>query len=126
MMTLKHGTLHRYNQGCRCLDCVDRMSEYRQQKRDKLSEHDIPAGRGPGPVELAVCEEIAGAVQARPGVAAVAVCLAQLLDNPQGRNQYAAAAKVLTGLLGELGKVGAPRRRSQLALVKSMTKEGGA
>ena len=102
------------------------MSEYRQERRDKLSGDDIPAGQGPGPVEAGVLAEIALAAEARPGLAAVAVCLAQLLDNPQGRNQYAAAAKVLTGLLGELGKVGAPRRRSQLALVKSMTKEGGA
>jgi hypothetical protein len=77
-------------------------------------------------VELGAREEIELAAEARSGVAAVAVCLAQLLDNPQGRNQYAAAAKVLTGLLGELGKVGAPRRRTQLALVKSMTEKGGA
>jgi hypothetical protein len=34
--------------------------------------------------------------------------------------------RVLTRLLDELGKVGAPRRRTQLALVKSMTEKGGA
>lgn len=125
-MTVKHGTLHRYNEGCRCLACVDRNAEYRQQRRDKVSGDVVPAGGGPGPVELAVCEEIAGVADARPGLAAVAVCLAQLLDNPQGRNQYAAAAKVLTGLLDELVKVGVPRRRSHLALVREMTEKGGA
>ena len=93
MMTLKHGTLHRYNQGCRCLDCVDRMSEYRQQKRDKLSEHDIPAGQGPGPVELAVCEEIAGAVQARPGVAAVAVLFGAVVRQPAGAESVCGCSK---------------------------------
>lgn len=77
-------------------------------------------------MELAVCEEIADAVHTRPGLAAVAVCLAQLLDNPQGRNQYAAAAKALTGLLNELGKVGVQHRRSHLALVREMTTKGGA
>ena len=125
-MTLKHGTLHRYNQGCRCLDCVDRNTSYRQERRDKLSGQDITAGQGPGQVELGVREEIAGAVEARPGLAAMAVCLAQLLDNPRARNQHAATAKVLTHLLDELVKVGAPRRRSHLALVREMTKKDGA
>jgi hypothetical protein len=126
MMTLKHGTLHRYNQGCRCLECVDRNAEYRQQRRDKLAGEDVPAGQGPGPVELAVCEEIAGAVGARPGVAAVAVCLARLLDNPQARNQAPAAAKVLAGLLDKLVSDSARQRRGGLALVRTMTDTGGA
>ena len=75
-------------------------------------------------MELAVREEIA--VESRPGLAATAVALAQLLDNPRARNQHPAAAKVLTGLLDELGKIGAPRRRSHLALVREMTEKGGA
>jgi hypothetical protein len=125
-MTVKHGTLHRYNTGCRCLECVDRMSEYRQERRDKPAEQDIPAGQGPGPVELAVREEIAPAVESRPGLAATALALAQLLDNPRARNQHPAAAKVLTQLLDELAKVGAPRRRSHLAVVREMTTKGGA
>jgi hypothetical protein len=77
-------------------------------------------------VELAVRDEIAGAGDGRPGLAAVAVCLAQLLDNPQARNQAPAAAKVLVSLLNELGKVAAPRRRTQLSVIKSMTEKGGA
>jgi hypothetical protein len=77
-------------------------------------------------VELAVREEIAGASGSRPGVAAVAVCLAQLLDNPQGRNQYAAAAKVLTSLLDKLRSASAHGRRGNLSLVKSMTNGEGA
>jgi hypothetical protein len=125
-MTLRHGTLSRYNSGCRCGDCVYRNSSYRQQRRAGLSASDITAGQEPGRVELGVREEIALAVESRPGLAAMAVALAQLLDNPRATNQYPAAAKVLTELLDELGKVGAPRRRSHLALVREMTENGGA
>jgi hypothetical protein len=76
-------------------------------------------------VELAVREEIELAAESRPGLAATAVALAQLLDNPAARNQHAAAAKVLTNLLDALAKVGAPRRRSHLALVREMTTTKG-
>jgi hypothetical protein len=96
------------------------MSEYRQERRDKLAGQHIDAGQGPGPVELGVHEEIAGAAEARPGLAAAAVCLAQLLDNPQGRNQYAAAAKVLVSVLDKLCSDSARHRRGGLALVRTM------
>ena len=49
-------------------------------------------------MELAVREEIALAVESRPGLAATAVAPAQLLDKPGAKNQHAAAAKVLTEL----------------------------
>jgi hypothetical protein len=45
-----------------------------------------------------VVEEIALAVEARPGLGATALALARLLDNPRATNQYPAAAKVLTEL----------------------------
>jgi hypothetical protein len=100
------------------------MSEYHQERRDKLSGQDIPAGQGPGRVELGVREEIGLAGEARPGLAAMAIAMAQLLDNPRARNQAPAAAKVLTGLLDALGKAAVPRRRSHLALVREMTTKG--
>lgn len=117
-MAFKHGTLSAYNNGCRCADCVERNASYRQQRRNGS---DIDAGQVPGPVESGVREEIGLAVESRPGLAAVAVCLAQLLDNPQGRNQWAAAAKVLAGLLDTLSSVSARGSHGRLALVRNMS-----
>jgi hypothetical protein len=77
-------------------------------------------------VESAVADEIAAAVEVRPGLAAIAFNLAQLLDNPRAASRHAAAAKVLVGVLADLGKVGAPRRRSGLSVVRQMTEKGGA
>ncbi|WP_250160566.1 hypothetical protein [Mycobacterium senriense] len=80
----------------------------------------------PGPVEIGVQEEIGDSAELRPGLAETALAFARLLDNPGARNVHPSAAKVLAGLLGELGRVGVPRRRSQLALVRSMTEKDGA
>ena len=120
-MALNHGTLTRYNNGCRCSACVDRNSSYRQQRRANISRGDIPAGRGPGSVELGVLEEIELAAESRPGLAEIALVLARLLDNPAARNMHPAAAKTLVNVLDVLVRVGAPRRRSHLALVREMT-----
>ena len=95
-MALRQGTLTQYNNGCRCADCVERNSSYRQQRRSDLSVPDIAAGQELGRVELAVIEEIGFAVQARPGLAAIARQLEALLDNPRATSQHAAAAKVLS------------------------------
>jgi hypothetical protein len=135
-MAARHGTRTRYGAGCRCDDCVAANSSYQADYRQRRitgspiavqTVADLPPS-GPGHVESAVKDEIAGlAAEARPGLAQTALALARLMDNPKAINQYAAAAKVLVQLLDELGKAGAPRRRSHLALVREMTeKKGGA
>ncbi|HEY2502406.1 MAG TPA: hypothetical protein VGI68_13570 [Mycobacterium sp.] len=80
----------------------------------------------PGPVESGVRVEIIGVADARPGLAAVALAMARLLDDPAARNQAPAAAKTLVSVLDTLHKGSAQGRRGNLAVVKSMTKKGGA
>jgi hypothetical protein len=48
------------------------------------------------------------------------------MDNPRAVNQQPAAAKVLTTILDKLHQAGAPGRRGNLAVVRTMTKKGGA
>ena len=120
---MKHGSLRAYNSGCRCDACRGRNAEYRRQRR---ANPDISAGQRPGPVELAVIQEIGLAAEERPAVAAAAVALGRLLDNPRAIGQHPSAARVLSSLLNQLHKVGAPRRRSHLAMVKQMTDRNGA
>jgi hypothetical protein len=57
-------------------------------------------------------------------VAAVALAIARLLDDPQARNQAPAAAKVLVSVLEALHKGSAQRRRGNLAVVREMTDKG--
>ena len=86
-----------------------------------------PQPADPGPVELAVESELGGlaAAQLRPSLAAVALAMARILD---GRvpTPKPAAAKVLVTVLDTLHKGSAQGRRGNLAVVKSMTKKGGA
>jgi hypothetical protein len=78
-----------------------------------------------GPVEIAVSEEIDGlASQARPGLAAAALAIARVLDNPRAVNQQPAAAKVLISMLEKL-RSASPAGRRGLAVVREMTKKGG-
>lgn len=81
----------------------------------------------PGPVESGVQAEISDlAAEARPGIAQVALALGRLMDNPRAVNQQPAAAKVLTTILDKLHQAEAPGRRGNLAVVRTMTKKGGA
>ena len=57
--------------------------------------------------------------QERPGTFAVAIRLAQLLDNPTAVPQYASAAKVLSDIIATLSKQSTHRTR--LSAVRSMT-----
>ena len=53
--------------------------------------------------------------------------MAKLLDNPKAINQQPAAAKVLGALLDKLRSASARGRRcGRLAVVRTMTEEGGA
>jgi hypothetical protein len=80
---------------------------------------DVPTR--PGPVEIAVRAQLEHlpSAQERPGTFAVAIRLAQLLDNPTAVPQYASAAKVLSDIIATLSKQSTHRTR--LSAVRSMT-----
>jgi hypothetical protein len=81
-----------------------------------------PEPSGPGPVELAVAEEIDGlASEARPGLVQAALAVARILDNPKAINQQPAAAKVLVSLLEKLRSASARGRQGRLAVVRAMS-----
>jgi hypothetical protein len=54
-----------------------------------------------------------------------ALALARLMDNPRAVNQQPAAAKVLISMLDKL-RSASPAGRRGLAVVREMTKKGGA
>jgi hypothetical protein len=125
------GTNSRYAQGCRCDDCREghklKAREYSQRKaagqvrpRAEVYEIHTPFPNGkpdlePGPVEAGVQAEIVGVADVRPGLAATALALARLLDDPTARNQAPAAAKALVGVLDKLRSASACARRGHLA-----------
>jgi hypothetical protein len=119
-----HGTPSRYSQGCRCADCTEahrqRAIDYRTRK-----EESEPEPTSPGQVEKAVQAEIGGLAVSRPSLAAIALAMARILDNPRAKSSQPPAAKVLAAVMDTLHE-STPDRRGNLALVKSMTKKGGA
>jgi hypothetical protein len=128
-MVAEHGTRRRYlDEGCRCEDCRAANNAYQRDWRVRrlMGPVDEPAS-GPGRVEAGVTEEIDGlAAQARPGLAAAALALARVLDNPPAISSHASAAKVLATLLDKLRAASARGRRGGLAMVRTMTDKGGA
>ena len=120
----------RYNAGCRCGECRTANRDHQRSRRSKhLSP--VPAGDPSPPAEF-VDGPVTAAVRAqlehlpsardRPALVAIAVRLAQLLDNPTAVPQYASMARVLTDLIATLSKHSA--RRTQLSAVRSMTEPG--
>jgi hypothetical protein len=75
----------------------------------------------PGPVEIAVRAQLEHlpSAQERPGLFAIAIRLAQLMDTESAVPQYASAAKVLTDILSTLSKHST--RRTRLSAVRNMT-----
>ena len=132
-MAIKHGR-ERYRRGCRCDECRDAQAAYQRVYRER-QRNDLPASTNvdpdpnglPGPVELAVEAELAGLVSAelRPGLVAIVVCMARVLDSAASTPKPA-AAKVLVSALDALHKASAQGRRGRLALVKEMTTKDGA
>jgi hypothetical protein len=129
-MAAKHGTRQRYIGGCHCEDCTAANTAYQHRWRQSRTcgEPSTPnvavslSPVTPGPVEAGVQAEIGGlAMEARPGLAAMAVSLAQLMDDPKARSQQPAAAKVLAGMLDKLRSASGRGRRGNLSVVKSMT-----
>ncbi|OBF92179.1 hypothetical protein A5791_14460 [Mycobacterium sp. 852002-51163_SCH5372311] len=78
-------------------------------------------------MESAVANELAGYPLSaeRPGASAIAVCLAQLLDNSKAIAAHPSAARELGKVLDKLSK-GVPARRGHLAAVRTMSKKGEA
>jgi hypothetical protein len=82
---------------------------------------------GPGPVEAATQQEINGlTAQTRPGLVAIALAMARILDSAKVASAQPAAAKVLASALDTLHRASAQGRRGNLALVRTMTQKGGA
>jgi hypothetical protein len=81
----------------------------------------------PGPVESAVEAELGGlaSTELRPGLVQIALAMAKILDG-HPPTPKPPAAKVLVSVMDTLHKGSAQGRRGNLALVKSMTKKGGA
>ncbi len=124
----------RYNAGCRCGECRAANREHSRRRRSKQHLKPLPTpapAKGSqqpefaedGRVTEAVRAQLAdtAAAQERPGLYAVAVRLAQLLDNPDAVPQYASAAHRLTEILGRLSKD--TQRRGKLAAVRALTRE---
>ena len=135
-MAAKHGTRRRYVEGCRCEDCTQANRVYFRRRRaakglpptavDPLPAAGASQSAERGPVESAVEAEIAGLAESRPGLAAGALALARVLDNPRAVSSQPTAAKVLASLLDKLHSASARGRRGNLASVRTMTQKGGA
>ena len=135
-----------YRRGCRCEVCCEANRVYaRELKRRKTSgiRPDIGTknetlrlstapseGRYPhadteprGRVVEAVGNDLAraNAFEERPGLAATAMAMAELLDNPSATPQWPAAAARLTAILLEVVPA-VPVRTSGLAAVREMTR----
>jgi hypothetical protein len=132
-MTLTHGRT-RYTRGCRCNVCKAAERDYqrnRYRRRRGLPvdppDHPAPAALSAaspprdGPAVVAVQAELdAGALAAeRPGLAAVALALAAILDNPKHIPTQPAAARQLVAILDQLSK--RTHRGGRLAVVRAMS-----
>jgi len=117
----------RYNAGCRCGACRTANREHQRRLRSKPFAS-VPRPDGPPPAEFvsgpvtqavrAQLEHLPAALE-RPGTFAIAIRLAQLLDNQTAVPQFASAAKVLTDIIATLSKHSA--RRTRLSAVRTMT-----
>jgi hypothetical protein len=138
-MTLEHGRT-RYTRGCRCEACKAaerdyQRNRYRRRRRLPIDEPDpaappalivvnSPADSPDGSVVAAVRAEFEAAPTAsvRPGLAAVALGLAAILDYSNHVATQPAAARQLVAIPNTLSKPA--RRRGKLAVVKAMTGTG--
>ena len=136
-----------YNRGCRSEQCKKAASDARRERRRLAREAVGVANATPGldmdrtplvsvpinnastsvnadtSVVAAVVEEINGLAAPCPGLAAAALSMAAILDNPKATSTKPAAAKVLVSVLDRLQKASSATRRGNLALVRSMTSE---
>jgi hypothetical protein len=133
-MTVTHGR-SRYTRGCRCNICITAERQYQRDRYrrrrglpvdppdpPKLKVVDSPpVSSHDGSVVAAVRAELGASAAAaeRPGVTAVALALAAILDDSKHVPAQPAAARQLVAILSTLSKRG--QRRGKLAVVKSMT-----
>lgn len=136
-MAAEHGSRTRYNAGCRCDACKLASRDYDKMRRQRmLAGKHAPAtvtklptslnseSYQPGPNESAVMAEIAGLSTAasHPGLVAVAIRNAQVLDSPLAIAQVPSSSKVLMEALEKLRK-GADGKTGRLASVRQMTRK---
>ena len=116
----------RYNRGCRCGTCRKANRDYARSRRSKHLQPVTtpppasPEKSGPGRVAAAVRAQLdaLGPVD-RPGLVAVALVLAEDLDDQSAIPQHPAIAHRLTEVLEKLTRV-APRS-ARLSVVRSLT-----
>lgn len=117
----------RYNAGCRCGECRTANRDHQRKRRSKYLSP-VPAGDPSppvefidGPVTLAVRAQLAGlpAAEDRPGLVAIAIRLAQLMDTQSAVPQFSAAAKVLSEIITGLTRQS--RHPGRLTAVRSLT-----
>ena len=136
MTTTPHGRA-RYTKGCRCGVCREANRAYGRKYRARRVIHAVPDAQADtedtagteqpqtGIVVAAVQAQLddLGTAEHRPGLAAIAVKLAELLDNPLALPQHPAAAGRLVELLVKLTRE--QRRGGRLAAVRDMTSHSG-
>jgi hypothetical protein len=137
-----HGLRQTYKAGCRCDLCKQAESEYkkdlRRRQREAVGEFVTPVTpalslvtpevvtansqvSSLGAVEAAVAGEIEQlGPHRRPGVAAVALALARILDNPKAVSTQPPAAGQLVHAMNTLRK-SATGAKPKLASVRAMT-----
>lgn len=139
-----HGTRQCYADGCRLPECKAAQAKYMREYKARKAGATVTDIRAPGrpkkgavptvpvsvgqpaeagPNERAVLEELATLTSAetRKGVAAGALTMARILDNPLALAQQPSAFAKLQTALDDLRK-GSARKRGRLASVQAMTK----
>lgn len=146
--SVNHGVAG-YNAGCRCARCKVANSDYRKDLRRRKDEamgepanvFRLATGSGENSVTsgngsqacmsggLGSANNVVAAVRAeidalgeaaRPGLAAAAIALAEVLANPKALSTRPAAAGQLANLLEQLRK-NAGNKESKLAKVRALT-----
>ena len=126
---LPHGRGRYRRRGCRCAVCMEAnklyMRELRARKRGLTPVPPVEAptvAEAAGPVVAAVRADIAalGDLTGYRSLAAGAVAMARILDDPRQVTTQPSAAKQLTSLLEVLRREAAPRP-GRLRAVQAMT-----
>lgn len=143
-----HGSRQCYADGCRLPECRAAQAKYMREYKARKAGVDIDVARpgrprkgatvtqlptahqSPGsspvvgPTERAVLEELATLTSAetRKSVAAGALVMARILDNPVALAQQPQACARLMVAMDELRR-GSARRKGRLASVQAMTKQ---
>jgi hypothetical protein len=121
----------RYRRGCRCGVCRAANRAYQRERRASVAPK-LSTAVDSSTVSGAVTPTVSAVTDAvtaeltllgphgRPGLAAGALAMAKILDDPDAVPQHPAAAGRLFAVLEEL-HVHAPRRGGKLAAVRRMT-----